>query len=143
MKMNLKKIFVVLTALLCQYAFAADIYKCTDENGRQVYSDKKCPKSTAEKIECNETSLDEQLKALTPGKSKINNISRKDDETLVDYEFTTHAELTEFMRLSKKISGKHVYLIKVVMPKDADVGKAHIKITTEAGLPFSEPETQN
>lgn len=128
---------------LSPYVFASEIYKCVDENGKQVYSDKKCPKSTAEKIEYNETSLDEQLKALAPGKSKIANLSRKDGETLIDYEFTSNAELTEFMRLSKKLSGKHVYLIKVVMPKDAEVGKAQIKVTTEPGLPFSDPEPKN
>lgn len=133
----------IMTILISPASFAADIYKCVDENGKQVYSDKKCPPSTAEKVEYKEISLDEQLKALAPGKSKITNIERKEGETLVDYEFATNAELTEFMRLSKKISGKHVYLIKVVMPKDAEVGKAHIKITTEAGLPFSEPETKN
>lgn len=139
----MKRYFLTLMILISPASFASDIYKCVDENGKQVFSDKKCPKSTAEKIEYKETSLDDQLKALAPGKSKITNIERKEGETLVDYEFSTNAELTEFMRLSKKVSGKHVYLIKVVMPKDAEVGKAHIKITTEAGLPFSEPETKN
>jgi len=139
----MKKFFLALMIIISPFSFAADIYKCIDETGKQVYSDKKCPQSTAEKIEYKETSLDDQLKALAPGKSKITNIAKKEGETFIDYEFTTNAELTEFMRLSQKLSGKHVYLIKVVMPKDAVVGKAHIKITTEAGLPFSEPETQN
>ncbi|HSC66283.1 MAG TPA: DUF4124 domain-containing protein [Cellvibrio sp.] len=139
----MNRYFFALMVAMAPNLYASEIYKCVDQNGKQVYSDKKCPKATAEKIEYNEASLDEQLKALAPGKSKIANLSRKDGETLIDYEFNTNAELTEFMRLSKNLSGKHVYLIKVVMPKDNELGKAHIKITTEPGLPFSDPQPQN
>src|SRR5687768_14832463 len=114
----MKQYFFALVILTSPNSFAADIYKCLDENGKQVFSDKKCPKSNAEKIEYKETSLDDQLKALAPGKSKITNISRNDGETFIDYEFTTNAELTEFMQLSQKLSGKHVNLLKVVIPKD-------------------------
>ncbi|MDO8342671.1 MAG: DUF4124 domain-containing protein [Cellvibrio sp.] len=139
----MKKYFFALMILISPISFAADIYKCIDKNGKQVYSDKKCPKSNAEKIEYKETSLDDQLKALTLGKSKITNISRKDDETFINYEFTTRDELTEFMRLSQKVSGKHVNLLKVVMPKDNDVGKAQVQITTKPGVLGADPKTKN
>ncbi len=139
----MKKYFFVLMILISPSSFSADMYKCVDENGKQAYSDKKCPKSAAEKIEYKETSLDDQLKALAPGKSKITNISRKDGETLIDYEFTSNAELTEFMRLSQKVSGKHVNLLKVVMPKDNDMGKAQVLITTKPGLELGKTKPQN
>lgn len=139
----MERYFLIFMILISSNSFAADIYKCVDENGKQVYSDKKCSKSTAEKIEYKETSLDDQLKALAPGKSKITNISRKGGETFIDYEFTTNAELAEFMRLSQKVSGKHVNLLKVVMPKDDAMGKAQVLITTKPGLELGKTKPQN
>lgn len=70
--------------------------------GNNYFSDKKCPASVSgEKLKHKGTPLDDQLKALVLGKSKITNILRKDDETFIDYEFNTNVELTEFMRLSQ------------------------------------------
>ena len=131
----MKPYFFVLVVLLSHSSFAEDIYKCVDEKGNQIFSNTKCPASTTvEKVEYKEATLDEQLAALAPGASKITNITRKDGDTLIDFQFTTQDELEEFMRLSQKLSGKHVNLVKVVMPKDEDLGKALVQITTKPGV---------
>lgn len=131
----MKKYLFVLAILASQSGFAEDIYKCVDEKGNQIFSNTKCPASTTvEKVEYKEATLDEQLAALAPGASKITNITRKDGDTLIDFQFTTQDELEEFMRLSQKLSGKHVNLVKVVMPKDEDLGKALVQITTKPGV---------
>lgn len=131
----MKRCFFVLAILMSQSGFAEDIYKCIDDKGNQIFSNTKCPESTTgEKVEYKEATLDEQLAALAPGASKITNITRKDGDTLIDFEFTSRDELEEFMRLSQKLSGKHVNLVKVVMPKEADQGKALVQITTKPGV---------
>lgn len=139
----MKKYFLVLTLLMSQGGFAADIYKCTDKNGNQTYSDSKCPEATsAEKVEYKEATLNEQLTALAPGNSKITNITRKDGDTFIDYEFTTQEELKEFMRMSQKLSGKSVNLLKFVSPKGTETGKASFQITSKPSFldPKKEPK---
>lgn len=129
----MKRCFFVLAILMSQSGFAEDIYKCVDEKGNQVFSNTKCPEATtAEKVEYKEATLDEQLAALTPGASKITNITRKDGDTLIDFQFATMDELEEFVRLSQKLSGKRVNLTDVVKPKNAEVGTALIHITPSA-----------
>ena len=140
----MKKCFFMLVIFLSHSSFAEEIYKCIDEKGNKIFSNTKCPASTTvEKVEYKEATLDEQLAALAPGASKITNITRKDGDTLVDYQFTTRDELEEFMRLSQKLSGKHVNLIKVTMPKDADMGNALVQITTKAGVLGAELKPEN
>lgn len=140
----MKKYFFVLTLLISQGSFAADIYKCTDKNGNQTYSDSKCPESTsAEKVKYKDATLDDQLKALAPGNSKITNITRKDGDTFIDYEFTTQEELKEFMRLSQKLSGKHVNLLKFEAPKGNDAGKASVQITAKESFLGKKEESKN
>lgn len=137
----MKKCFFVLAILTSQTGFAEDIYKCVDEKGNQVFSNTKCPEAaTAEKVEYKEATLDEQLAALAPGASKITNIARKDGDTLIDYQFTTLDELEEFMRLSQKLSGKHVNLTNIVKPQGAEMGKALIQITPKAPVPAEKAE---
>jgi len=129
----MKRCFFVLAILVSQSGFAEDIYKCVDEKGNQVFSNTKCPEATtAEKVEYKEATLDEQLAALTPGASKITNITRKDGDTLIDFQFATMDELEEFVRLSQKLSAKRVNLTNVVKPQNAEVGTALIHITPSA-----------
>lgn len=137
----MKKSIFVLAILASQAGFAADIYKCVDAKGNQVFSNTKCPESTtAEKVEYKESTLDEQLAALAPGASKITNISRKDGDTLIDYQFTTMDELEEFMRLSQQVSAKHVNLVNSTKPQGSEPGKALIQVTTKAPVPAEKTE---
>ncbi len=140
----MKKCIFMLALLMSQTSFAGDIYKCVDAKGKQTYSDSKCPESTvAEKVKYKEATLDDQLKALAPGNSKITNITRKDGDTFIDYEFTTQEELKEFMRLSQKLSGKSVNLLKFVSPKGTETGKASFQITSKPSFLDPKKEPQN
>lgn len=139
----MKKCIFVLAIFASQAGFAEEIYKCVDDKGNQVFSNTKCPESaTAEKVEYKAETLDEQLKALAPGKSKITNITRKDGDTLIDFEFTSVDEMEEFMRLSQELSGKHVNLLKIVKPQGDELGKASIQITPNATLPVDKAESK-
>lgn len=135
---------LVLAVFLSQSSLAADIYRCIDSQGKQIFADKKCPKNTTQAtIRYKKTSFDDQLIGSAPGKSKVVDISTIDDETLVNYQFSTQAELQEFMRLSARLSGKNVNLLNVVMPTDKAAGKAKVQITDKPGFLGVDPKAKN
>lgn len=124
----------LLVVVICMspICFGKDFYKCIDAQGKPIFSDKQCPKSTSQsKISYKETSFEDQLIGAVPGKSKIVGISANGDETYVDFQFTTPAELQEFIRLSARLSSKNVNLLKVVMPLGESKGHAKLQITSK------------
>ncbi len=121
-----------LAIILPHSSLAADVYKCTDENGRKTFSDKPCLKTnTQETLKYKEMSLAEQLIAAVPGKSKVIHIAKDGDDTVIDYHFSSNNELQEFMRVSNRLSGKNVNLLKIIMPQGATMGQARLQITAK------------
>ncbi|OZY85521.1 hypothetical protein CBP51_00260 [Cellvibrio mixtus] len=121
---------LVLAICMVQNCFAADIYKCIDAQGKHIFSDKQCPKNTSqEHIKHKNEIFEDQLIGLASGHSKVTNITKDGDDTLVDYQFGTQAELQAFMRASMKLSGKNVNLLKVAMPHGGSKGQAKLQIT--------------
>ena len=126
----MKSGLLVLAIFVSQSCFAADIYKCVDAQGKQVFSDKQCPKNTSQTtVNHKNASFEDQLIGLASGNSKVTNIAKDGDDTLVDYQFSTQTELQAFMRSSMKLSGKNVNLLKVVMPHGGSKGQAKLQIT--------------
>lgn len=131
---------LVLTICMVQNCFATDIYKCVDAQGKHIFSDKQCPKNTSqEQVKHKNATFEDQLTGLASGSSKVTNIAKEGDDTLVDYQFSTQAELQAFMRASMKLSGKSVNLLKVVMPHDGNQGQAKLQITDKDDGLFKTP----
>lgn len=125
----MKSGLLMLAIFVSQSCSAADIYKCIDAQGKQVFSDKQCPKNTSQtKVNHKNASFEDQLIGLASGNSKVTNIAKDGDDTLVDYQFSTQTELQAFMRSSMKLSGKNVNLLKVVMPHGGNNGQAKLQI---------------
>lgn len=121
---------LVLAIFMAQNCLAADIYKCVDSQGKHIFSDKQCPKNTnQEQVKHKNATFEDQLIGLASGNSKVTNIAKDGDDTLVDYQFGTQAELQAFMRASMRLSGKNVNLLKVAMPHGESKGQAKLQIT--------------
>lgn len=143
--MEIKKMkagLLVLAIGMAQNCFATDIYKCIDTHGRLIFSYKQCPNNTSQKqVKHNNATFEDQLTSLASGNSKVANIAKDGDDTLVDYQFSTQAELQAFMQASMKLSGKNVNLLKVVMPHGGNKGQARLQITDKDNGLFKTPNT--
>ena len=136
----MKARILVLAIFMAHNCFAADFYKCIDAQGKHIFSDKQCPKNASQtKVNHKEASFEDQLIGLASGNSKVTNVAKEGDDTLVDYQFSTQTELQEFMRSSMKLSGKHVNLLKVVMPHGGSKGQAKLQITDKDNGLFKKP----
>lgn len=123
---------LVLVVCVSQNCFSSDVYKCIDAQGKKIFSDKPCPKDTNEtKLKHKKTALEDQLVGSAPGKSKVIDVTTVEDETLVEYQFGSQAELQEFMRISSRLSGKSVNLLNVVIPHGETKGRAKLQITAK------------
>lgn len=126
----MKVIIFMLVIFTSNSSMAADFYKCVDERGNKSFSDKPCQNTKVQEVgKYKATSLEDQLIAAAKGKSKVFSVTKDGDDTLIDYRFSTNAELQEFMRTSQKLSGQNINLLKVVMPQEANLGVALLQIT--------------
>lgn len=82
-------------------------------------------------------SWDVRLRAQVPGKSKINDIVKENDDSIINYQFSSQVELQEFMRLAVRLSGKNVNLIRVNMPQGETPGTAMLQVTDKDDGPLN------
>lgn len=121
--------FLVVLLLLPALA-SAEIYKCTDPNGKASYSDRPCSaSSTEESVKIEEGDWVERLRSSVPYGIEISSVSKDGAETTVKFNFAKMEQSSQFLRLAAKVSGQSVALTKVVAPDGDRPGSAEMKVS--------------
>ena len=109
------KLLIILICALCANAFAGNIYKCTDGNGKQSFSDMPCADGLeTEHLTYKERSWVEKLKARKPVNTTVLSVKKEGVATELEYQFSNRKELNKFLKLAGELSGKNVYLLKSI-----------------------------
>lgn len=136
--------FLISITLLCFPIFAsAQIYKCTQSNGKVAFSDKPCPKTvTQEKIEGKQKKSDwvSRLQAEKPASITIIDVLRQDGDVIIKYEFKTKQESNDFLKLATKVSDTPVVLLKYLAPDEGRLGRAELKASNKPNSLFDNME---
>lgn len=140
---------LILVLIFSENIVASEFYKCVDAAGKKIFSDTPCSAnsvvketiiykaSSGKNVPANEVSWDVRLRAQVPGKSKINDIVKENDDSIINYQFSSQVELQEFMRLAVRLSGKNVNLIRVNMPQGETPGTAMLQVTDKDDGPLN------
>lgn len=111
------------------FAFA-QVYKCIHTNGKVAFSDKPCPKNTAQSQIKEKTEKADWVSRLLTEKSSaiiIIDVIRKNDEVSILYKFKTQQESNDFLRLANETSTLPVVLLKFIAPTAGGLGSAELK----------------
>lgn len=131
------KLLVIIICVLSANAFAGEIYKCTDGNGKQSFSDTPCVDGLkSEKSTYEERTWIEEVKARKPVNTTVLSVTKDGIATLLEYQFSNRNELNKFIKLAGEISGKNVYLLKIIDATNAKRGFALIKVTSKGNNLF-------
>lgn len=128
--MKIVKSLLVYVLLISSNTFATEVFKCVQPDGKNVFSDKPCPKGVGEeKVTYKDQSWESALEASKPVTIKIMDIKKSDGDTLITYELSNYADSEEFLKLAHKISKQSVYLKKMKLPINNGKGVAVMLIT--------------
>lgn len=120
--------------------FATEIFKCIDEDGKQTFASQPCPGALEnETLFYKERSWIKELDAKKPANTNILSVTKKGDDTDLEYQFSKNKEVNKFIALAAKMSGKNAYVLKIKAPKNGEQGTVSIKVTAK-GSDFFVPE---
>ena len=135
------KFLMLIALLLFPILASAQIYKCTQTDGKVKFSDKPCSKSVIqEQLEEKPQKADwvSRLQEVKPESIVITNVLRQDGDVIIKYEFKTKSESNEFLKLANKISNMPVALMKYIAPDSQNLGRAELKASNKPNPLFDE-----
>ena len=136
------KLLIILICVLSTNAFAGEIYKCIDGNGKQSFSDMPCADGLeTEKLTYKEPTWVEEVKAKKPVNTTILSVRGNGIATEFEYQFSNRKELNKFIKIAGEISGKNVYLLKIIDATNDKRGFALIKVTSKGNNLFLNKKT--
>lgn len=131
------KLFATIALLAFPIFASAQIYKCTQPDGKIGYSDKPCPKNALqESLEEKSKNTDwlSRLQAEKPASIVILDVLRKEDEVIIKYGFKSAADSNEFLKLANRVSHTPVTLSKYIKPESGALGRAELKVSDKPDL---------
>jgi hypothetical protein len=138
-KMNFIKPMMVCVLLVSSNAFATEVFKCVQSDGKNVFSDKPCPKGAEEeKVTYKDLPWDQALIASKPDDVKVIDVKTTDGDTLITYQFFSNADASRFMRLAHDLSKQNINLLKIKAPINGQRGEAVIQVTKKETNVFKE-----
>lgn len=129
--MKISKIIIFFNSIIFSLGISAtETYQCKNSEGKRTYSDKPC---AAGELQVKHTVKNPQwiklLDARKPVGTKIIDLKKENEETIIKYAYSTQTELSDFMKSAYQLSGLTVNLLKYKAPKDGASGEALIQIT--------------
>jgi Domain of unknown function (DUF4124) len=118
-------------------ASASEIYQCKSSEGKSTYSDKPCASGDSQqKLDFKSLSWLKALDADKPSGTKIIEITKDNDDTIIKYVCSTEAELSKFMRSAQEFSGMNINLLKYKASNNGGHGEGLIQITSKIDTLF-------
>lgn len=137
--MKFIKILLVYVLLVSTNAFATEVFKCVQPDGRNVFSDKPCPKGVEEeKVIYKDLPWEKALEARKPPDVKITELKKVKGDTLITYRFFNQTDSNTFMKLAHELSKQNVNLLKIKVPVNSERGEAVIQVTKKETKLFKE-----
>ncbi len=136
--MKISKIFILFNFIILSLSISAsEIYQCKSPEGKSTYSDKPCANGESqEKHVYKKLQWAEALDANKPVGTKIIEVRKENEDTIIQYACSTQIELSRFMQSAHQLSGLNVNLLKYKAPKNGGLGEALIQITSKEDTVF-------
>ncbi len=124
----MKKIKYILLSLSFVSPLAAgEIYKCQSLDGKLSFSNSPCQIEAQEKIvKFEKTDWITRLKRKGLSRIQIVEVTTKDGDTTIKYNFKSIPDSARFMKLANDLSHMPVVLMKIIMPEGKTPGRAEI-----------------
>lgn len=131
--------FIFITLLISPIVASAQIYKCTQSDGKVGFSDKPCSKNVIQEQteeQPKKTDWINRLQAEKPASIVIIDVLRQDGDVIIKYGFKTNSESHEFLKLANKLSNMPVVLMKYIAPASGNLGSAELKASNKPNTLF-------
>ncbi len=138
------KLFIFVVIFMPCFV-AAEVYKCTDTNGKTKFSDRPCKTDTVEEkisLKTKEADWVSLLRSQKPHSVRIVDVVRDDRATTIQINFRSNSDSSKFLQLANDLSGMAVSLKKIRKSREAGLSWAEVEVSaTEKSNKSNKPRS--